>query len=75
MRTREKRLFLSLQMCTGYSGKKCVFHSPLQPIPRQHFAEGDLQSSQRNASVQSTLLVIIQRPIEPNAGEGQVAEN
>ena len=41
---------------TGCSGKIVFFHSSLQNLPRLHIALRDLQSSQRNASVQSLLL-------------------
>ena len=45
-------------MCLYRQGveKKNIFHNPLQPIPRLHIAERDLQCSQRNVSVQSLLL-------------------
>ena len=52
-------------MCRGNS---------LQPLPRLH-AVRDLQSSKRNASVQSLLMAgnFLYNQLTPRAGEGEVA--
>ena len=58
--------------------KKNLFHNSLQPLPRLHhayIAVRDLQSSHRNASVQSLLLAgdFLYNQKQPNAGEEEVA--
>ena len=56
--------------------KNCVFHNSLQPLPSlAYIAVRDLQSSQRNASVQSLLLAgnFLYNQQQPSAGEGEVA--
>ena len=47
---------LEERVSTGCSGKIVFFHNSLQPLPIAFIAVRDLQSSQRNASVQSLLL-------------------
>ena len=48
----------SLRPSSGIVFRK-KFHNPLQPIPRLNILARDLQSSQRNASVQSLPLAIL----------------
>ena len=62
-------------MIQGVREKNVLFHRSLQPLPRLHIVVRDLQSSQRNASVQSLLLAgyFLNNQWQPIAGEGEVA--
>ena len=51
-------IFPSFRLCIGCLGKSGVFHNSLQPPSFAYIAVRDLQSSQRNASVQSLLLAV-----------------
>ena len=59
---------------TGCSGKLCSFKIHCNPF-LAYIAVRDLQSSQRNASVQSLLLAgnFLYNQQQPSAGEGEVA--
>ena len=68
-------LIMPIRLSYRVLGKNCVFHNPLQPIPRLHIVAKDLLClTQCECTVTLIGWLFSVQAVQPSAGEGEIAE-